>query len=456
VHGFSPAFGRGFRRIRAQRNGGRGHTAGVPSPDPGQPAAAATHPTPRRTRAAAWVLYDVANTVYAATLTFLFTPYAERELDGLGGLGIAQAIAMVLAAVLVPALGALCDQTARTRSYLTIATLACIAAIAGLGLAQSHAVLLGCLLVASLTYNLGLVAYNTLLPAVAAPGQEGRLSGLGTGFGYLGTIVVLVALLPLADPRSRFLSAAGLFLLLALPCLLLVHDPRPSRPGTLRTAIAATFADLRQSLQELRQLPSLRWFLLGNFFLLDVVNTAILYFASFTTGTFGAAAASGELTLLGLRFDGVTGPDRLVQLCGLSLNVLALVFGVLQGKPSDRRPLAVMRASGIALLLALIGGALFGGNSVLGYLLTLVALGAFGLAGVQTAGRKVVLLLAPSDRVGAYFGLYGITLKLSVLGSLAYGLIADAAGPRAAMLAQAVPLLLGLACLAMVRMPAHE
>jgi MFS transporter, UMF1 family len=409
--------------------------------------------TTRRARASAWVLYDVANTVYAATLTFLFTPFAERELGGLAGLGATQATAMILAALLVPALGALCDQTARTRIYLTGATLTCIAAIAGLGLTTSSAALLFCLGLASLTYNLGLVAYNTLLPAVAAPGREGRLSGIGTGLGYIGTILVLVLLLPLAEPRQQFLWAALLFLILALPCLLLVRDPRPPQPGSSTGAVANAFVELRRTLRELRDLPALRWFLLGNFCLLDVVNTAILYFASFTTSTFRRAAEAGELTLFGMSFVGEAGLGTLLQLCGLCLNLLALVFGVLQGRPSDRNPLAVMRASAIALLLALVGGALTGGHSVLGYLLTLVALGAFGLAGVQTAGRKIVVLLAPKEQIGAWFGLYGITLKLSVVGGLAYGLIADAAGPRAAMLAQAVPLLLGLWCLAMVRMP---
>jgi len=41
-------------------------------------------------------------------------------------------------------------------------------------------------------------------------------------------------------------------------------------------------------------------------------------------------------------------------------------------------------------------------------------LGAFGLTGIWTAGRKIVVQLAPPDRVGQYCGLYGITVTLSV------------------------------------------
>jgi UMF1 family MFS transporter len=115
-----------------------------------------------------------------------------------------------------------------------------------------------------------------------------------------------------------------------------------------------------------------------------------------------------------------------------------------------------MRSSGVALLVALGGGALFGGVSELGYALTLVVAGAYGLAGIWTAGRTVVVRLAPPERVGEYFGLYGITVKLSVVGGAVYGLVEYHAGAKPAMLAQGAQLLIGLLCLAMVRVPADR
>ena len=82
-------------------------------------------------RTGAWVLYDLANTVYIATVTFVFTPYASEVLDGdLRGHGVANFLSMIAAAVLVPFFGALIDTTGRTRRYLTLATAACIAALA--------------------------------------------------------------------------------------------------------------------------------------------------------------------------------------------------------------------------------------------------------------------------------------------------------------------------------------
>jgi serine/threonine protein kinase len=63
--------------------------------------------------------------------------------------------------------------------------------------------------VANLTYNLGLLFYNSLLPAVATPARSGFVSGIGVGIGYLGTILVLVALLPMQVATEHKLSLAG-------------------------------------------------------------------------------------------------------------------------------------------------------------------------------------------------------------------------------------------------------
>lgn len=410
-------------------------------------------PPAARLRIGAWVLYDLANTVYAATVTFLFTPFAKQALGGdLRPISIVQFLSMALAALLVPAAGALADQTARTRLYLVAATLACIGSMAGfaldLGSGFGSVALLAFFFAANVTYNLGLLFYNTLLPAVAPPGREGRVSGLGTGFGYVGTILVVALLMPenVAE-RTPFLLAAATFLVFALPCLLLVRETRPPRTGP-----GAAGAALRQLMASLRGLPknrALAWFLLGNFCLVDVLNTAILYFAEFTRTVFAAAGADGALTLFGQPLADTT----FLIIAALGLNGLALVFGIAQGPWTDRAPLAVMRVSALALAGALAGGAAFGGHSALGYLLTLVVLGAFGLSGIQTAGRKVIVLLAPPERRGEFFGLYGVTLKLSAVGGVVYGFVGHAYGVKAAMLAQGVPLLLGVSCLAMVRLP---
>lgn len=409
-----------------------------------------------RLRTAAWVVYDLANTIYAATVTFLFTPYARTVLgDQIGAVGRTNFLSMLVAALLVPIAGAIADRTGRAHRYLAMATGLCVAATAGMAIAGGPGWLLACFFVANVAYNLGLLFYNALLPAVAAADRTGAVGGIGVGVGYLGTILVLVVLLPQQDLGAmRFALAGAMFLLLAAPCLWLVVAPPPAA-GPAATGTTAKAA-LRAVLGTLRGLPRQRdllLFLVANFCLVDVLNTAILFFADFTQTTFAAASERGELQWLGWRFVGQAGLLEFLQVMGLLLNLAALGFGVWLGRRTDAHPLGVLRAAAVALLLALLGGAWFAGHSPLGYALTLVLGGAFGLAGIWTAGRKVLLLLAPPAQVGEYFGLYGITVKLSVVGAVVFAEVDDRVGPRAAMLAQGIQLLIGLACLCIVRIP---
>lgn len=410
---------------------------------------------PSRVRTGAWVLYDLANTIYIATVTFVFTPYAKEELGGLTGHGITNFLSMAVAAFLVPFFGALVDTTSRTRRYLTIGTLLCITALLGWSLDFGAFWLLACYFAANLTYNVALVFYNSLLTSVAEPERAGRISSLGVGVGYMGTLIVLTIMMTAQpSPRLFFAIAAGLFLLLALPCLLLVKDRRPKQSSSVPTRIAVREANQRlwQTVRELPQHRPLMWFLAGNFFLVDVLNTAILYFAEFTKSVFAEQASHGIL-LFGTTFTGQAGIDSFMGIAGICLNIIAMLVGILIGAWNDRSPLTVMRVSAIALLIALIGGAVFGGNNPLAYLGTLVALGAFGLTGIWSAGRKIIVMLAPPDQIGQYFGLYGITIKLSVFGAVTYSLVSDTYGSKPAMLAQSAQLLIGLLCLFMVRLP---
>lgn len=417
----------------------------------------------RGLRAGAWVTYDLANTIYAASITYLFTPYyTDRFGDGSRTeIGLCTTASMLLAGLLSPWIGALCDRTGRAGSYLSLATLANVACMLLWGLGGSAGALLAVLFVANVAYQTALTFYNALLPSVAAPGREGWLSGLGTGVGYFGNVVVLLALI-VVPPASfaevpAYLAFGGLsFLLFAGPCLLLVRDTRAIEPAPIGPALRASFGALVRTLRSLPRHRALGWFLLGNFCVVDVLNTAIQFFGDFVTAVYREAFANGSLQWFGRSFGPKAGSMlEFLAAQGLCFSALAFGFGLLLGKATDRRPLAVMLASVVALGVALGGGACFGGGDTTWFTITLVGGGAFGMAGIWTAGRKVLLQLAPPDRVGEYFGLYGITVKVSVLGSSIYGVIADSFGSVHALLAQLAPLLLGLLCLAMVRMPAN-
>jgi MFS-type transporter involved in bile tolerance (Atg22 family) len=264
-----------------------------------------------------------------------------------------------------------------------------------------------------------------------------------------------------------FVVSAGLFLIMALPCFVLVRERRVLTRVPFSSALAKQqFQSLIGTIKGLPLDRRVMWFLLGNFFCVDVLNTAILFFGDFTRGSFfvnkGTAQSPTweprmDLSLLGISIDG---PAQLLTIAGLSLNALALLFGILLGFMTDRLgALRTLRFSAGCLVLGLLGGAAGGGTHVLVYLIGICGFGALGLAGIWTAGRKLLIELAPREKLGEYFGLYGITLKLSVLGSTVFGLIYDAAtrfsgsdliGWKVALAMQTAPLALGLCFLMLV------
>lgn len=425
----------------------------------------------------AWVLYDTANTVYAAVLTYIFAPYVGELFGGRTVLGITNSVSMIVAGLCVPIFASLADHTGRARLYLVLSTMACIGALACFGVSSVPFVVMTFFFVANLGYNAALVFYNSLLASVASSRHQGLVSGMGVGLGYIGTILI-VALLGLPEKfgyPATFAISAGLFFALALPCFLLVRERRVQAREKFSVAlIKQQFASVLRTVKGLPKDRAVMWFLLGNFFCVDVLNTAILYFGDFTRGTFfvnnGTAdapewVARGDVpTVFGIVLET---PTELLTWAGLSLNFLALLFGVTLGFMTDRfGSLRVLRLSAAFLVLGLTGAALGGGSNLLLYLVGICGFGALGLAGIWTAGRKLLIELSPREKLGEYFGLYGITTKLSVMGSAVFGIVFDQVtrvtgddlwGWKAALLFQALPLLLGLILLSLVRRkPVHS
>lgn len=147
-----------------------------------------------RVPSAAWVLYDTANTVYAAVLTYLFAPYVGDLFGGRSVLGIVNSLSMVAAGLCVPVFASLADHTGRARLYLVISTMGCIGGLACFGVSSNAFFIMSVFFVANVGYNAALVFYNSLLASVATGKHQGLVSGMGVGLGYIGTILIVVLL----------------------------------------------------------------------------------------------------------------------------------------------------------------------------------------------------------------------------------------------------------------------
>ncbi len=392
----------------------------------------------------AWALYDFANTIFSYAIVSvaigLWLTAPERFDQGPGQLvqGIATAVSVGLNALVSPILGALSDRGGRRLPFLLFFTILCIVPTVLIGPSPA---LVGVLLyvVANFAYQAALIYYDATLSTVSLPETRGRLSGIGVAVGYMGTIVVAGTLIVLdASVEQIFLIAGLLFAVFAAPIFLVVKEPPSTAPPLTRNEVIASLGQLRQTIAHARAVPGLGRFLLGRFFYSDAVNTLIVV-----------------MSVIAVRAMGMT--EQAFLLLSLLLTVVAIVtsfgWGWLADRIGPKRTLvAVLGSWTVGLLLGTAALGAPGTDPGIGAFVVAGAILGSGLGGVQVADRVLMVRLSPPERLGEFFGIYGLVGKASqVIGSFVYGLIVfllfDALGNTAyqlAVLSLLVTMLIGL------------
>jgi MFS transporter, UMF1 family len=400
-------------------------------------------PNLRKVAQGSWTLYDFANTIFSFAVVsgaiglYLIKDNQFGERDGNVVLSIAIVVSVGLNALVSPILGAFSDRGGRRMPFLLFFTALCIG---GTFFIADVPPMVGVALfiVANFAYQAALIYYDATLKTVSTPDTRGRLSGIGTGIGYCGTVFVglLIFLvdIPVVD---RFRWTAILFLVFAIPIFLFVKEPRrPDEQPLTRADVADSFGQLKRSIAHARQVPGLGRFLLGRFFYSDAVNTVIVVMSVVVVKTMGLTDANANVVLLMLTFVAI----------GMSF-----VWGWLADRNGPKRTLVwvlVSWAFGLTLGGISIG---FGKDGLVPFLVAGAILGS-GLGGVQVADRVLMVRLSPPDKIGEFFGIYGLVGKGSqVVGQILYGaiifLLLDTIGNGAyqvAVLSLLVTMLIGL------------
>jgi UMF1 family MFS transporter len=208
---------------------------------------------------------------------------------------------------------------------------------------------------------------------------------------------------------DRFRLAAVFFAVFAVPIFLFVREPKPvDEPRITARDVIESFGQLRLTIEHARKVPGLGRFLLGRFFYSDAVNTVIVVMSVVTTQALGVSDRDANTILLGLTLVAIA---------------MSFVWGALCDRLGPKRTLIIVLGSWAVGLV--IGGFAIGlGASGLPPFLVAGAILGSGLGGVTVADRVLMLRLSPPERVGEFFGLYGLVGKGSqVIGTLLYGLI---------------------------------
>jgi UMF1 family MFS transporter len=380
--------------------------------------------------AVAWSMYDFANTIFSFAVVsgaigvWLIADERFGERDGNFMLSVAVVASVGLNALVSPILGALSDRGGRRLPFLLFFTILCVVPTAFIGASQP---VVGVLLfiLANFAYQAALIYYDATLKTVSKPETRGRLSGIGVAIGYCGTIFAGLFMLALGlRVEDRFLVAAALFAIFAIPIFLVVRESGPV--GRLaRSDVLGSLTQLRASIRHARDVPGLGRFLVARFFYSDAVNTIIVVMTIVTTAAMGFSDQMALLVLLGLTVVAI---------------VASFGWGRLVDRLGPRRTLMVVLASwAVGLVLGAISLSVDGPVGIVMFLVAGGILGS-GLGGVQVADRVLMVRLSPPDRLGEFFGLYGLVGKGSqVIGQLLYGftllLFFDALGVGAYQLA---------------------
>jgi UMF1 family MFS transporter len=362
--------------------------------------------------ALAWALYDFANTIFSfAIVSFAMSLWAIRflgEADGTFWFTVAVSVSVLINAIVSPILGAMSDRVGKRKPFLAFFTIACVAGTAVIGLVDIR-LGLAAFAAANFAYQAALIYYDALLPDVARPLSRGRLSGIGVALGYCGTLLVgglLLLGITIEGDQSTpatFVLVAGLFAVFAGPLFLWVREQE--RAGTPFSAVdaVASWSQLGTTIRNARAEPGLLRFIVARFFYSDPVNTAIAVMSAFAVHAVGFTEGQALQVLLILTVVAV---------------LASFGWGLLSDRWGPRRTLfAVLGtwAVGLAIISLFL--------ATVPFLIAGALLGA-GLGGVGVVDRLMLLRLAPPERIGEMFGLYGLVGKLSaVVGPVLYGTI---------------------------------
>ncbi len=376
---------------------------------------------------------------------------------------IGSVIASVLVAVSIPVFGAISDARQRRKPWVVWFTLAAVAATAMIGIlsqtivplsgesvigglppgsaaasisGSALAAIIVAFIVANYAYQGALPFYNAMMPELAPASEWGRLSGMGTAVGYVGSIIgVLIgtafytgsipliggvpeallshirAVIPFTEHGGRvstFVPTALLYLLFSLPLFFFCRDHRPAiekRAIEWRKAFQDVIATFRES----RKYPGATRFIVTSFLYQDAMGTINGVMALYAVEAMGFSEGSEAILFVVLTVPAVLG---------------SYAWGYLADRIGPKRTLVTVITSWIFLLAAMIFAPTQTSFWIVGVGIGLV------YGGVAATERPLMLTLIPERDAGRFFGLMVLSARAAaIVGPMLWAITVDGLMP---------------------------
>ena len=370
----------------------------------------------------AWAMYDFANSGYTTVvITAIFNAYfvaviAAGATWATFAWTAALAVSYALILLTAPFVGAWADAHGARKRLLAFTTAGCVLGTAGLSLAGPGdiAVAIGFLVLSNYCFGSGENLIAAFLPELADENSLGKVSGWGWSLGYLGGLSSLgacLAYIAWAEPRGHaaadyvpvtMLITALLFAVASVPTFLLLRE-RKTRCATAPRPVWARVADTLRQLRGSGPYRDMRRFMVCVVFYQAGIQAVIALAAIYAVEAMGFTTRE----TIGLIF-----------VVNITAALGAFGFGYWQDRIGHRRAIAFTLAGWIVMILL----AWAATRPPLFWLAANIA--GLCLGASQSASRALVGYLAPPDRHGEFFGLWGLAVKLSsILGPLTYGAV---------------------------------
>ena len=363
-----------------------------------------------------WLLFDLANTVYAFIIPGLyFSVWLVSEKGWTDQqLGLATSTAMVIVAILGPWIGRKSDSSQGKKKILLLMTLICIISTFLLGTFSVETSVL--LFIFSLIgFNLGSVVYDALLVSVSNEENRGKISGLGVAFGYTGSLIGFGVATLLQNMGYSYIeifkSVAILFLIFSLPAFIFIEEKITS-DKKIKINILNSLSVVINSWKHSRQYKGLTRFLVGRFFYADAINTLI----------------SGLLAVYLVEEVGLTPADS-QSILALAI-VVSIIGGYIFGKAADLYgPRKLILISIFCWMISLTLAIIATEFDQLWLIYVTGVLGGFNIGGIFAVDRVFMTRLSPEKHLGEFYGLYSTVGRFAtILGPILWGLIVNSLG----------------------------
>ncbi|AYM11921.1 MFS transporter [Agrobacterium tumefaciens] len=434
-----------------------------------------------------WVMFDwAAQPFFTVVTTFVFGPYfvarlTDDPISAQATWSNMATVSSIIIALFSPILGSIADQSGARKPWIAFFAAIKIVSLLFLWFAAPGSPIIlpiVCMIFASIAAEFSIVFNDSMMPRLTNPQNVGRISNLAWGLGYLGGMVVLIAVVTLLAANSKTgLTIAGIkplfgldpatgedaritgpiaaiwYLLFILPMFLLTPDADRGLP--FGAAIRSGLAELKTTLRELRDRPVLLRFLIARMLYQDGVNGVLILGGVFAAGMFGWATME-------------------IGLFGILLNVVAIVGCFAAGRVDQKLGSRItILISLVLLLIATVGivstekastlfgwiqlptadnGGIFATGAEKAYLLYGILIGlAFGP--VQASSRSYLARNITIAEAGRYFGIYALSGRAtSFMATLSFSIATYLSGSAHIGMATLI-VFLGLGFVLLLRVP---